>query len=473
MKYFHSWALATALCAVTLLLTVNSCTDEIVDPPPTDTLSLYLKFIEGSQQRVGNPELGLDYLKYGDIVDHGVPIDLYSLAFGNGDGNLLNRDGDNAQVSYNYTALNAPNGVRVVSPNCLSCHAQTLNGQLIVGLGNSVADFTTNAGGLIPIIDALVTSNYGANSPEWDAYFPFRRGSLAIGPNIVTEKQGVNVADNLAAILAAHRNPATLEWSEQQLLNYPDKVIPVDVPAWWLLRKKNSMFWTALGRGDYAKVSMASSMLTMRDTTKARQVNEHFGDVMAYLNTIEPPAYPQTIDQNLVTQGKTIFAQNCQRCHGSYGVNETYPNLLVSLDIVKTDSVLANEFFELDEFVEWYNQSWFNTEPFPAQLVAERGYIAPPLDGIWATAPYLHNASVPTLDDLLNSVQRPTYWERSFVTDDIDYQKVGWNYETRNAGGTKTIYDTTLPGYGNQGHTFGDKLSDEERIALIEYLKTL
>jgi hypothetical protein len=35
------------------------------------------------------------------------------------------------------------------------------------------------------------------------------------------------------------------------------------------------------------------------------------------------------------------------------------------------------------------------------------------------------------------------------------------------------VYNTTLPGYGNQGHYFGDKLNDDERKAVIEYLKTL
>jgi hypothetical protein len=37
----------------------------------------------------------------------------------------------------------------------------------------------------------------------------------------------------------------------------------------------------------------------------------------------------------------------------------------------------------------------------------------------------------------------------------------------------KNTYNTTLKGYGNGGHTFGDALSDAERIALLEYLKTL
>jgi mono/diheme cytochrome c family protein len=35
------------------------------------------------------------------------------------------------------------------------------------------------------------------------------------------------------------------------------------------------------------------------------------------------------------------------------------------------------------------------------------------------------------------------------------------------------VYDTTQPGRGNGGHTFGDELSEEERAAVIEYLKTL
>jgi hypothetical protein len=37
----------------------------------------------------------------------------------------------------------------------------------------------------------------------------------------------------------------------------------------------------------------------------------------------------------------------------------------------------------------------------------------------------------------------------------------------------RTVYNTTLPGYGNQGHYFGDKLNDDERKSVIEYLKTL
>ena len=103
-----------------------------------------------------------------------------------------------------------------------------------------------------------------------------------------------------------------------------------------------------------------------------------------------------------------------------------------------------------------------------------KGYVAPPLDGIWATAPYLHNGSVPTLDDLLKSSQRPAKWSRTFDnTADYDAVKIGWKYKVETTKSNTKTYDTTQLGYGNQGHIYGDKLTAEERKAVIEYLKTI
>jgi len=88
---------------------------------------------------------------------------------------------------------------------------------------------------------------------------------------------------------------------------------------------------------------------------------------------------------------------------------------------------------------------------------------------------------VPTIDALLDSRKRPTYWIRSFDSRDYDPDALGWRYRELDhgkAGATseherKRIYDTTLYGYSNAGHTFGDELTDDERRALIEYIKTL
>jgi len=96
-----------------------------------------------------------------------------------------------------------------------------------------------------------------------------------------------------------------------------------------------------------------------------------------------------------------------------------------------------------------------------------------PLVGVFATAPYLHNGSVPTLEAVLNSKIRPTYWSRDFNNPEYDYGQVGWKFQAEAGPRGTAVYNTTLPGYGNYGHTFGDKLSDKERKSVIEYLKTL
>jgi hypothetical protein len=102
------------------------------------------------------------------------------------------------------------------------------------------------------------------------------------------------------------------------------------------------------------------------------------------------------------------------------------------------------------------------------------GYVAPPLDGIWATAPYFHNGSVPTIEAVLDSSKRPTYWTRSFQSTDYDQAAVGWMFTAVQPDPTMNrIYDTTQLGYGNGGHLYGDALDDADRTAVLEYLKTL
>jgi len=77
------------------------------------------------------------------------------------------------------------------------------------------------------------------------------------------------------------------------------------------------------------------------------------------------------------------------------------------------------------------------------------------------------------LAEVLNSKARPDYWKRSFDSSDYDTNKLGWKYENLDNKLDKATYDTSLPGYGNGGHKFGDDLTEEERSYLIEYLKTL
>src|SRR5205823_6658323 len=111
--------------------------------------------------------------------------------------------------------------------------------------------------------------------------------------------KGVNVADHLAAVLATHRDPQTFRWSDEMQLTPPAEVIPTDTPPWWLLKKKNGMFYNGFGRGDFGRFLMASNLLTVNDTSESREVDEHMPDVLAYIYSIEAPKYPKAIDAGL------------------------------------------------------------------------------------------------------------------------------------------------------------------------------
>ena len=111
--------------------------------------------------------------------------------------------------------------------------------------------------------------------------------------------------------------------------------------------------------------------------------------------------------------------------------------------------------------------------PF-ASLMA---YKARPLNGIWATAPYLHNGSVPTLYDLLLPKKKKgdpdagEYRPDEFYTGsrEFDPEKVG----LKSQGYKGSRFLTHLEGNSNAGHNYTDGMTKEDRLDLLEYLKTL
>jgi mono/diheme cytochrome c family protein len=425
-----------------------------------------------SPQRVGDAQKGKDYLVTGDYVRSGLPLGLFLMAGEKGSTGYLPRTGANEKLPYQYTAVTAPNGKVLVAPNCLQCHARVFEGELYIGLGNTAIDFTDTRK-LNPKKLRSLSRFLKTTAPKnWEAAAPFLTVTEAISPYLKAEAPGVNMADRLAAVLAAHRDPQTFAWLDTPQLDIPAEAIPTDTPPWWLLKKKNAMFYNGFGRGDFGRFLMASNLLTVNDTTESAEVDRHMPDLLAYLYTIEPPKYPKAIDSGKAAAGKTVFQRACASCHGTYGESETYPNLLIPQSIIKTDSALYQSNYSNPQFVAWFNKSWFTTGDHPAQLQPFTGYMAPPLDGIWITAPYLHNGSVPTLEALLNSALRPRMWSRDFNKEVYDYEKVGWEYTAHETDGSG-IYNTGKKGYGAYGHYFGDKLTGAERDAVLEYLKTL
>ena len=76
--------------------------------------------------------------------------------------------------------------------------------------------------------------------------------------------------------------------------------------------------------------------------------------------------------------------------------------MLIPLDVIGTDAVMATKAAgEFNYLEEWFNESYYGTVSRVETQSPFVGYVAPPLDGIWASAPYFHNGSVPSIELVL------------------------------------------------------------------------
>jgi mono/diheme cytochrome c family protein len=456
-------------------------------------------------QVTGDPVNGRQLLLNGDYMTCGIPYKLWSTfprIIANGYGGaadaprISDRDGVNADLPYFLNAFTAPDGAHVVNANCLMCHGGTFDGQLVVGLGNATADFTAGAGGAaasVPLTDEGLDA-FGLDATEKVQMRKIAGRGSTLGPDTHMRTIGMNPAEMFAVILMVHHDRETLAWSDTPYTPYvikdhdgnviEDPLVTSDPPPWWRAHKKNALFYNGMARGDHRGTMALATSVCVDDVARAQQVDEMFKDIQAFVDSVRAPAYTRPIDTVLAAQGSTLFLQNCAGCHGTYGAREeddTYPNLLIPLDVIDTDPVVAEAgVVHAPQLVTWYNDSFYGqitrmvpNDPFP-------GYMPPPLDGIWATAPFLHNGSVPTVELVLNSRARPRYWKRvDLDSSHFDADALGWPYElvedpqVLSAADRKLVYDSTFWSQSNAGHTFGDHLTADERRAVIEYLKTL
>ena len=252
--------------------------------------------------------------------------------------------------------------------------------------------------------------------------------------------------------------------------------------------------------------------------------------VESQLERLAPPSWPEEvfgkIDRDKAKAGKALFMEHCASCHNAWPYRWTEPNkygkrfVLVGLtpkSYVGTEGQLFTlrplaitgelskflppEFRDkplLEPFIfstvlggEAREVAIRKLAPTDAQLVALDGYRemptprppdsvykAAPRDGVWATPPFLHNGSVPNLYEMLVPAAERT--KKFYLGGDFDPVKVG--LDTTATSGT-FLFDTTFLGNSNAGHSFqdgprgngvvGPLLKDEQRWALVEYLKSI
>jgi mono/diheme cytochrome c family protein len=254
-----------------------------------------------------------------------------------------------------------------------------------------------------------------------------------------------------------------------------------DPPAWWHQRHKERMYTDGSVDVGAHRTMMATLLASGMSWESIVALDATFEDVGHALLSLPAPRWEDyladPIDDELAAQGRALFQTECADCHGRYeGPDAHFPNVVVPASEVGTDPVRAEHFGPAE--AEAINALMVDPA-FPA--TATGGYLAPPLTSLWASAPYLHNGSVPDLASLLSpETERPDRWQRKGITlEDFDTERVGWRYDAppppqdpTTVEGRKT-YDTTRPGLSNQGHTYGTTLPAADRKALLEYLKTL
>ena len=252
------------------------------------------------------------------------------------------------------------------------------------------------------------------------------------------------------------------------------------------------------------------------DYAEAREVFRQC--VPEYFKSLTTPRYPfisDVIEEN-ADAGHAVFMETCARCHGDFKKTGpkayelvSFPNRLVDQDELGTDPLRIMGVFDMS--VEERKRFLSGT------VTTTHKYTAPPLVGIWARGPYLHNASVPTIYNLLKSSTRPRKYSMrpsSTNPDNYDQARIGWKFIDESSKSHQQILDqmeqepyvrifdpdwrspeqwealkqslanvksvkvdATKPelytGMLNTGHTFGDDLSEEDRLAVLEFLKCL
>ncbi len=487
-------------------------------------------------------------------------------------------NGGSGQLPEMFTQIRKADGkwTGQIGVTCHACHTGVANSQPTFGGGNSMQDLNLFLRDMLPL-------GYVA--------------SVASLANL-THTRGTNNASDVNLAFAFPDSITNL-WTLPELLGLitSGSTGSMDSPNWWNMGHRPVKFVDGMFPMDAPRVDMvfytpiaglfgfASGPLGEAGQDWMR---ENGPMINTWVDTLKSPAYPQAIDTAKAEQGAALFHEldlwsrpnavdrpaegngSCASCHGAYSpryVNDTNylatpalegvagyitPQRIIAADPARLDTnnemmqrAGAKNFFGYpqtygtDQDCTPQNQQRLRDQMGGREL----GYLAPPLYGVWASAPYMHNGSIPNVWEVLKPSDRKPIWRRvskskpsgqPFVIMGYDTRmtaydatKMGWKYDTipckwrsiLNPSVTpyiscdpndeykdplaqqiasalfgniavvwnilfppiltnqqmedRKIYNTKLFSQGNEGHEFTSVLTDEERSAIIEYMKTL
>lgn len=406
--------------------------------------------------------------------------------------------------------VNTPEG-EAMTFSCATCHAANLFGRTVIGLTNrkeQANEFFHKAAGFFPLLDADAFVNViGANRAELQRFLITQKHLGAVGSK-TPQVRGLDTSLAQVSMSLARRTDDEMATRDVAIEASPrpnllETFVADSKPAvWWTMKYKtrwlsdgsivagNPIFtnflWNEIGRG--------TDLDALQDWLKQNQTVVDELTVMVFAT--QAPRWVdffgvESLDEAAAQRGEQKFQTTCASCHGTYEKNwnaETKAERLTTTRVryhpqtpVMNVGTSPQRAQGMEAFAESLNKltvsKWMKTV-----VEVQTGYVPPPLEGVWARYPYLHNQSVPSLCELLGAASNRT--KVFYMGDDAD---PATDYDSKCVGlpvGDKVPeswkvdaqrkYDTTLPGLSNQGHDEWVKnLTDAERADLIEYLKTL
>jgi len=345
--------------------------------------------------------------------------------------------------------------------NCLTCHGGKAAGRVVPGLPNSHY--------------ALETLTEDVRMTKLMMAKPLSHLDLAQLKMPLGSTVGTTNSVMFGVALGALRNPDMSVDRKKPVptLRHHD----MDPPPFWNVRKKRMIYCDGFAPKNH-RVLMQFMLIPSNGKATVESWEDDFRDVLAWIESCRPPMYPFEIDAKLAARGEKHFNDHCARCHGTYGKDAAYPEVTVDIEELGTDPLRLNALARPHR--QWMKEGWMSRFGDDPVEVAPKGYVAPPLDGIWATAPYFHNGSVPTLWHVLHPDQRPRAWTRT-EEDGYDREKGGLVVESKPQppddielpSERRRWFDTSKPGKSAAGHPFPNALDEEGKRAVLEYLKTL
>jgi hypothetical protein len=428
-------------------------------------------------------------------------------------------------VSHYRPKSGAPSPVPFVGLACATCHTTLVNGRLVVGTGNMSLN-------LFSWIDAFQAALQDENV-TYDALLAKYESDKDRPPLSIEEKGMIRIWLN-----GTHRKQAEdmtrygAPWGKSQSMmpenvpTGPCRTQPFRTLVRTILHRPGAdmrvytkiapIFWQELedgwGQFDGGIFGLhrrsSAAALAAGATPQNMSLPEIAGNIVAasdYVSTLRGPdwntIFPnKPIDSAKAKAGKAVYMEHCKKCHGHreedrWVQGELHDKLTLLNDIGTDPERVTFRYFEElpDKLSTYYPRN--NPFDFPRDVLrpsprkspddpVERGFINKPMTTMFARAPYLHNASILTLKELLNLDDRKPIFYRGANTYDTAAVGLSSPGEKDHDPNDKKLYfrfDTAVPGNSNKGHDYPwtreDVRKDPEKQKaleqLLEYLKTL